>query len=124
MVFKNDRLLLIHRNTSICSQWELPGGKIKYFEHPTTAARREMEEELDIRVEIQKLFCINNFTMAANNYIYYNYYAKYKTGALKLMENNLFDSYGFFEIDHLFSNRKDLSPNINMLVQKFIKITL
>jgi 8-oxo-dGTP pyrophosphatase MutT (NUDIX family) len=45
-----DRVLLV-RHTYGHSEWDLPGGGIRRGEQPSDAARREMEEELGVRID-------------------------------------------------------------------------
>ncbi len=45
-----DRVLLV-RHTYGRAEWELPGGSIKARERPSSAARREMHEELGVAIE-------------------------------------------------------------------------
>ena len=45
-----DRVLLV-RHTYGHSEWDMPGGGIRRGEQPIVAARREMEEELGIRLD-------------------------------------------------------------------------
>jgi 8-oxo-dGTP pyrophosphatase MutT (NUDIX family) len=43
--------VLLVRHTYGSRKWDLPGGGIKRDEHPVEAARREIEEELGVRLE-------------------------------------------------------------------------
>jgi 8-oxo-dGTP pyrophosphatase MutT (NUDIX family) len=45
-----DRVLLV-RHTYGHSEWDIPGGGIRRGEEPVDAARREMEEELGVRID-------------------------------------------------------------------------
>src|SRR5205807_4312661 len=45
-----DRVLLV-RHTYGHREWDLPGGAVKRDEQPLSAARREMHEELGVRIE-------------------------------------------------------------------------
>jgi len=47
----HERRVLLVRHTYGPRTWELPGGAIKRRERPEDAARREIEEELGIRIE-------------------------------------------------------------------------
>lgn len=52
------RILIAQRQNSgrFANKWEFPGGKIDPGETPPQALRRELEEELGIRVEIGGLY--------------------------------------------------------------------
>jgi 8-oxo-dGTP diphosphatase len=52
------KLLITQRkkNSSHGLLWEFPGGKVEEGEDPRGALRRELKEELDVEVEVGKLF--------------------------------------------------------------------
>jgi len=53
----HDRLLLV--NPTYKPDWDLPGGMAEANEAPIDAARRELWEELALRVEIAALLCVD-----------------------------------------------------------------
>lgn len=54
VVEKNGKLLMIYR----LKNWDLPKGKLKRREHPRIGAKREVEEECNIKVAITGDLCV------------------------------------------------------------------
>ena len=54
---KNGEILLMSRKQkdSFINSWEFPGGKLKNYENYTVALFRELKEELNIKIDINKL---------------------------------------------------------------------
>ncbi len=52
VILEDDRVLVSQRRagTHLAGLWEFPGGKIETGEPPELALRRELKEELDIRI--------------------------------------------------------------------------
>ena len=48
IAFKNDKILIAHRNSSgqMCNRWEFPGGKVEEGETDSQAIIREMNVKL------------------------------------------------------------------------------
>ena len=53
----DDRLLLV--NPTYKPDWDLPGGMAEANEAPIDAARRELWEELGLRVDVDALLCVD-----------------------------------------------------------------
>jgi len=58
----NQILILKRRDDDVDSprEWEIPGGKVEFGEHPKEAVLREMEEETNLKFKIKELFEIGN----------------------------------------------------------------
>jgi 8-oxo-dGTP pyrophosphatase MutT (NUDIX family) len=58
-VQRADRVLLVQRHEPALpaahGKWELPGGKLRFGEHPATAVAREVLEETGYRVNVSQL---------------------------------------------------------------------
>lgn len=53
------RVLLAQRKSDAALEalkWEFPGGKIEAFEHPEDCIRREIKEELDLEIRVERVF--------------------------------------------------------------------
>ena len=53
VVRKGDKFLMIYR----LKKWDLPKGKLEKMEDSRTAAKREVEEECNVRVEVKEKIC-------------------------------------------------------------------
>ena len=57
-VVKDKKVLLLHRKDP--DVWEFPSGKIEYGEHPSETAKREVKEEANLDVKIERLLSIGS----------------------------------------------------------------
>ena len=114
------RVLLLHRRATIRDQWETPGGKIEDGENPRTAADREVEEEIGVKVMIikrlgHKDFVEDDFVMG-----YTWYLAQIMSGDLKILEKDTFDGLRYFSWSELDEMKDKLSANTHNLVEAYI----
>lgn len=60
LLISGDRVLVVRRppDRPFPHQWEFPGGKVEFGEHPWDALRRELREELNLRVTRGRFFGI------------------------------------------------------------------
>ncbi len=63
--------------------WEFPGGKVKEGEDPREALRRELKEELDVEVEVGRLFDAVFYTYPEFPILLLVYRCRVEKGTLK-----------------------------------------
>ena len=111
---KNNKILLMHRNTKDLKQWELPGGKLEENELPEQAVIRELKEELNIKVQIIKYIGFKEFEDNGIMLKYHWYKCEIKSGIPELMEEK-FDDIKYFSNNELISS-KELSSNMRTII--------
>lgn len=111
---KDNKILLIHRNTTKMQRWELPGGKLEIGELPEQAAVRELKEELNIDVKPLKYIGFKEFEENDVILKYHWYNCKIDKGTPKLMEEK-FDNIRYFSKEELLNNN-ELSSNMQVLI--------
>lgn len=109
-------LLLIHRNSPLRKQWELPGGKIEPGESASAAAAREAREELTCEVTVTQMLGKAVFVEDEHQMEYVWFAADVVSGTPTLGEPDLFDELRYWSLAELRENIKHLSPNACNLV--------
>ena len=66
--------------------WEFPGGKVKEGEDPREALRRELKEELDVEVEVGRLFDAVFYSYPEFPILLLVYRCRVEKGSLKPIE--------------------------------------
>jgi ADP-ribose pyrophosphatase YjhB (NUDIX family) len=98
------RLLLIQRlKEPEAGAWGLPGGKIDFGERAEAPARREIEEELGVRIELTGLACIAETIDRGDgkHWVAPVYSARIVSGEPRVMEPEKHGGWGWFELDDL-----------------------
>lgn len=88
--------------------WEFPGGKMEPGESPEEALKREIWEELETKIDIERLVITIEYDYPAFHLTMHCYWCKIKTGSLKLKEHeaarwldrNHLDSVNWLPADH------------------------
>ena len=114
---KDQNILLLHRNTKVRQQWEMPGGTGEPREMPTQTTRRELKEELGVDIEIVKSLGMQEIILGQKVYDYYWYLVDILEGMPEVIETDTFDDLKFFSVEELQSMMNELSPN----AQNFVK---
>ena len=109
IIKKNNQYLIAQRNKNkhMGLRWEFPGGKVNENENFEEALKREIKEELNIKINIYKKIAEEEYKDEKIDIILHYYLCSHKKGTIKLNEHeNLawvekkdFKKYNFAEGD-------------------------
>jgi 8-oxo-dGTP diphosphatase len=74
-----------HDSKFEAGRWEFPGGKVEFMEHPEACLVREIREELNIEIEIDRFFALNSHVYRGEtdlHVVLLAYLCRYKAGEL------------------------------------------
>lgn len=120
---QDKNILLMHRNTINLKQWELPGGKLEIGEKPEQTAKRELKEELDVNVKIERYLGFKEFLDSDCILKYHWYLCKLKNQEPKIMEEK-FDEIKYFSKEDLQNSIEELSSNMKEFMKTIDIINL
>ena len=88
VIVRDGRILIAKRRSgiSLANKWEFPGGKVEPDEAMVRCLKREVEEELGIKVEVDDFICMNNHVYSFGEIELFAYKAHIISGALQLKE--------------------------------------
>ena len=91
IVWKNPGIIICQRKkTPYESYWEFPGGKLEKGETKRQCLNRELVEELDIRVSIDRFFTVVSHNYDGINIHLFCYFCRYLRGTIRLTEHQSF----------------------------------
>jgi 8-oxo-dGTP diphosphatase len=114
---RNNKVLLMHRNTPKRTQWEIPGGCIDPGETPEQAAVRELAEELDVTVKLLRTIGGKDFQEDGEEHAYHWFEAEVIEKEPRLAEPEMYDLLGYFDVDEMFDMFDQLSANTKNFVE-------
>jgi ADP-ribose pyrophosphatase YjhB (NUDIX family) len=120
-LIQNDEILLIQHIKNNKKYWLLPGGGVKFGEDLKSALKREMEEELGVKIEVgDLLFASDSISVKEARHIVNLYFqCEYVSGDYKLATEERLNSYGFFNYSKL--EEMKIIPPIKTTLINFIK---
>lgn len=85
----DSRVLLAQRKPgkSNALKWEFPGGKLKAGESPESCLAREIEEELGLKISVNKIFSAVNYTYPHASILLLAYSAELTGGRISLNDH-------------------------------------
>lgn len=106
MFNEEGKLFLMQRNKNCRNKagfWSIPGGGVDYGEKVEDAIVREMKEELNIDIEVQKLLVVANDIIPEENqhWVSPQYICKIVGGELKNMEPEKCEGFDWFDLENL-----------------------
>ena len=108
LIFENGKVLGTRRGNSpypyLAHKFEFAGGKIEKGERGEDAVKRELEEELGLKVKVENLFSVTNFTYPDFSITLYLYECSMLSGFV-LKEH---EEYAFFSPSEL--NASEWAP--------------
>ena len=91
IVKKNPGIIICQRKKKPYeSYWEFPGGKLEKGETKRQCLNRELGEELDIRVSIDRFFTVVSHNYGGINIHLFCYLCSYLRGTIRLTEHQSF----------------------------------
>lgn len=112
------RVLLIHRNTTSHSHWECAGGKKEPGESDAVAAAREVREELNVDILIERALGTRTFADSAGQMTYTWFLARIVAGTPEIQEPAIHDRFDYFHPDQLRGMYDELSSGMQVLVDE------
>lgn len=79
-------------------KWEFPGGKVKVGESPEKCIKREINEELGVKIRVEQLLPSVKHTYSDSQIKLMPFICTIAEGSINLSEH---DDYKWIEIDHL-----------------------
>ena len=111
IVRKNPGIIICQRKKNPYeSYWEFPGGKLEKGETKRQCLNRELAEELNIRVSVDRLFSVFSYNYDGINIHLFCYLCSYLRGTIRLTEHQSFAVIQYSEL----SRFKLLAGNVKI----------
>jgi mutator protein MutT len=105
------QLLLIHRRTEAYDHWEIAGGKMEQGETSAQTAVRELSEELDLQVVVQRELGTAAFSDNQRHYSY-TWWLATARNIPRIAEPYIFSEWRYFSLEELQSGEIALSEGL------------
>ncbi|NLM39638.1 MAG: (deoxy)nucleoside triphosphate pyrophosphohydrolase [Firmicutes bacterium] len=80
------KILICQRKSgALAGKWEFPGGKLENGESPEECLVREIREELDVEIEVERIYKAVNMHYSHGDFLLLSYLAKLVSGEISLV---------------------------------------
>ena len=113
MIIKGNKILLGLRNPNKIQAsselqgqgtWTMPGGKVEFMEKLVDAAKRELEEETNLKATKLEFLCISDDMTETTHYVTVGFIVKEYKGEIKTMEPETILEWKWFDLNNLPTN--------------------
>jgi len=89
LIREEDKILIAQRGRSkrFGWKWEFPGGKVRADETPEDCLRREIKEELNLEIQVEKHFCTTHYQYPDFNIELIAFWCSIVGGKMKLVDH-------------------------------------
>ncbi len=117
IIYKN-KILAVQRSNQmkLPLKWEFPGGKIEKDENEETCIKREIEEEINIKIAIIKKLTDNVHDYGDHKIRLIPFLAKHIEGEIKLMEHKAYKLVNIINLPNLDWAEADI-PIVNEVLK-------
>ena len=98
--------------------WTMPGGKVEFMETLVNAAKRELEEETNLKATKLDFLCISDDMTDTAHYVTVGLIVREYNGELKTMEPETILEWQWFDLDEL---QKNLYKPSQKCIEKYKK---
>ena len=118
LVEKDDKILLIQRERGdFVGLWGIPGGKVEECEHIDEAVKREMFEEIGLKMEFKKVLGFSTEIIHDKNSTSFIYVCLLSINNNDVITNSEFE-YKWFTKDEIF-NSKEVIESDKIFIEHF-----
>lgn len=101
---ENNELLLMKRNKEPeKGKWSIPGGKVNFFEAFEDAIKREVKEEIDVEIKIEKMLALASHIIPEESvhFVGPQYLCRIKEGQVKNLEPQKHTELKWFKLNEI-----------------------